>query len=426
MRFVVRPSALHGPVLMPASKSHTVRAAVFASLAEGTSVVRNPLESLDGQAAARACQALGATFQFKPGEWIVDGVAGRPHTPENVIDVANSGTTLRCVMGAAALSEGWTVLTGDEQIRARPAGPLIQALNDLSAKAFSTRGNGSCPIIVGGPMKGGETTIKAVTSQYVTAILISAPLAPETTILNVVELNEAPYVGMTLTWLDSLGIRYEMEGEMERFTIPGGQSYPSFDRFVPGDFSSATFFLGAGAALNADIEVRGLDMNDTQGDKAVVDYVKAMGAQVDIGEDVIRVRRGELRGVDLDLNATPDALPMMAVLGALAEGTTRLLNVPQARVKETDRIAVMAEELTKMGARIEELPDGLVIEGGALTGASVCGHGDHRVVMSLAVAGMAVSGETTIDTAESAAVTFPNFADLMRSIGANIDTLDDE
>ncbi|MCX7046379.1 MAG: 3-phosphoshikimate 1-carboxyvinyltransferase [Candidatus Sumerlaeota bacterium] len=422
MKFIITPKPiLRGAVDIPASKSHTVRAAVFSTLAEGRSVVHNPLDSLDARAAIAAGQALGARFDVQPDKWIVEGV-GRAglKPPENVMDVMNSGTTLYIFMAAAALVDGWTVLTGDDQIRRRPAGALLNALNNLGAQAFSTRGNGCCPLCIRGPMRGGRTSIEAVTSQWVSAILINAPLAAGQTILDVPLLNEAPYVRMTMNWLDAFGIRYEAAPDLSRFVIPGGQKYPPFERRVAADFSSATFFFGAGAVLDADITLRGLDMNDPQGDKAVVDYLRAMGAEIDTNGPEIRVRRANLKGADLDLNATPDALPMMAVVGALAEGTTRLLNVPQARVKETDRITVMREELTRMGARIEELPDGLVIHGGKLKGAKVHGHADHRVVMALSVAGMAAQGETEIATAEAAAVTVPQFTALMSALGAVI------
>jgi 3-phosphoshikimate 1-carboxyvinyltransferase len=162
-------------------------------------------------------------------------------------------------------------------------------------------------------------------------------------------------------------------------------------------------------------------MNDTQGDKAVVHFVRQMGADVEVTDDGVRVRPGELIGCELDLNATPDALPMLAVLGCFARGTTRLLNVPQARLKETDRITVMAAELGKLGARVEELEDGIVVHESTLLGAELDGHGDHRVVMSLAVAGCAIPGRTVVNEAEAAAVTFPGFRDCMLSLGAKIE-----
>ena len=190
-------------------------------------------------------------------------------------------------------------------------------------------------------------------------------------------------------------------------------------REIPADFSSATFFLCAGALGANDIICRGLDMNDTQGDKAVVAYLQAMGAQVQLEEADIRVSARQLRGCEIDLNATPDALPMMAVLACFAMGQTRLVNVPQARMKETDRIAVMAHELVRMGAQVKELKDGLIIHESPLRSARVHGHDDHRVVMALAVAGlMATGGETAVETAEAMEVTYPGFVSDMQQLGS--------
>lgn len=420
MKLIVQPSNLKGEVLVPASKSHTMRALVIATLAEGVSEIANPLDSLDTRACVDACRALGAEIATDEA-WKVTGTGGEVQAPRNAIDVANSGTTLRFVMSAAALADGATVLTGDASIRARPAGPLLEALTNLGAEAISTRSNGCAPFVIRGPMKGGKTSLRATSSQFLSSLLICCPLAPDATEIHVTELNEAPYARMTLDWLSRRGIQCEQD-DLKQFKIPGGQRYQAFNRQIPGGFSSATFFLAAAAATDSDLTLLGLDMDDAQGDKEVVRMLEAMGATVAVEPNGIRIRRGALEGVEFDLNATPDALPAMAVVASLAEGETRLVNVPQARLKETDRIAVMAAELAKMGAEIEELEDGLVIRGGKLKGGRVGGHDDHRVVMALAVAGLAADGETVIDTAESAAVTFPNFVELMTSLGAKMHT----
>ena len=423
MKLVVEPSQLKGEVLIPASKSHTMRALVIATLAEGISEIANPLDSLDTRACVDACRALGA--QIDTGEmWQVTGTGGDVQTPRDIIDVGNSGTTIRFVMSAAALAEGATIFTGDDSIRTRPAGPLLEALTNLGAEAFSTRGNDCAPFVVRGTLRGGKTKLAATSSQFLSSLLISCPLAVDATTIDVTELNEVPYVGITLDWLSRRGIQYERTDDLKRFRIPGGQRYNGFKRQMPGDFSSATFFATAAAVGDSDVTLLGLDMDDQQGDKEVIRMLEAMGAAVVVGPEDIRVRRGELKGGEFDLNATPDALPAMAVAAALAEGETRLVNVPQARIKETDRIAVMASELAKMGADVEELEDGLVVRGGKLTGAAVSGHHDHRIVMALAVAALAADGTTTIDTAEAAAVTFPNFVALMNSLGAAMRTED--
>jgi 3-phosphoshikimate 1-carboxyvinyltransferase len=228
---------------------------------------------------------------------------------------------------------------------------------------------------------------------------------------------------LTCDWLNRQGIVYQNEG-LKKISIKGSQTYKCFDSPIPADFSSATFFLCGAAILDGDITVHGLDFTDSQPDKAVVDYLSAMGARIERLGDSLRIRGGMLKGIEIDMNKTPDALPAMAVVGAFAAGTTSLVNVPQARCKETDRIACMAAELKKMGARIEELPDGLVIHQSTLTPAALDGHYDHRIVMALAVAAMAVNGVSSIASAEAMSVTFPTFVELMTALGANMELVD--
>jgi 3-phosphoshikimate 1-carboxyvinyltransferase len=338
-----------------------------------------------------------------------------------VIDVGNSGTSLYLLSGIAALQPNYVVFTGDSQIRSRPAAPLLDSLNDLGARTLSSRGNGAAPYLVGGPLSGGKTEIACPTSQYLSSLLLAAPLATGDTEIVITLLNEQPYAEMTLSWLDNQGIEYVNE-DFERFAIPGGQRYRSFSRPIPGDFSSATFFFCAAAVTGATVRIDGLDFDDSQGDKAVVDILERLGCAVERSSEYSIIRGRPMKGCEIDLNATPDALPALAVTAAFAEGTTKLVNVPQARLKETDRITVMREELTKMGASVEELPDGLIIHGRPrsekppLKGAAVDGRGDHRVVMALAVGALAAEGATEIDTVESVDVTVPGFFDLLESI----------
>lgn len=422
MQLVSRKSRLRGSVLIPASKSHTIRAVAVASLAEGQSLIRNPLYSGDSEAAVRCYGALGAKIDTSdPTTWKVEGIGGRIVPPAETVDVLNSGTTLRIAMGSAALAEPGqtTTFTGDAQIQTRPIGPLLDALQDLGAECVSLKGNGKAPVQIGGQLKGGRTSIEAKTSQYLTSLLMCAPLAPGDTEIEVTLLNEPGYAQMTLDWLDKQGIVYENE-RMRRFRIQGGQSYKSYDAPVPADFSSATFFLCAGALFGDEVTLEGLDFADSQPDKAVVDYLRAMGADIAVGEADITVKAGPLKGIEIDMNATPDALPAMAVTAAYAEGTTRLVNVPQARTKETDRIACMAQELAKMGAQVEELPDGLVIHQSKLKAGRLDGRDDHRIVMALSLAAMGLDEPCTIDTAQAIKVTFPEFVNLMRSIGADM------
>jgi len=422
MKITATKSQLCGRIAIPGSKSHTIRAVALASLADGVSEIAAPLDSADTLAAVACYRKLGAEITTD-STWTIKGTAGNLTVPDDVIDVGNSGTTLRfAIASAALLSEGAAVFTGDDQIRSRPVGPLINSLNDLGAHCISTRGNGKAPIRVQGTLTGGQTTIEAVTSQYLSALLINTPLAANDTIINVSKLNEPPYVHMTLDYLDLQGIAYKNE-DMKRFTIKGSQSYHAFQRRIPADFSSATFFFCAGAILDAELTLEGLDFSDRQGDKVVPDILREMGADIRIDDTKVLVRPGELNGIDIDLNNTPDALPALAVVACFAQSPTRLYNVAQARLKETDRIAVMAGELAKLGANVSELPDGLIIKPAPLHSAQLHGHHDHRIVMALSLAGLALPGSTTIDTAQAVSVTFPDYVDLMQSVGAKIELM---
>ena len=391
----------------------------LSTLAHGKSTIRHPLVSSDCLAAVGAGRLFGAKIDIGDS-WEVEGVGGRPHIPENVVDVKNSGTTLNFFMGTAALVEGTTVLTGDGQIVRRPVAPLIEALRGLGAEAYSTRNNGLPPVVVKGRIRGGKTRFRGIVSQYASSLLIHCPLIEKDSELEIFDVHEKPYIQMTMGWLDKQGIRYEASEDLTHFKIYGGQSYHGQNVTVPGDFSSATFFLVAGAIINGDITLLGLDMKDLQGDKQVVSYLQEMGAEIHSERGGIRIRGGSLKGVELDLGDTPDALPAMAVAGCFARGKTVIRNVANARLKETDRISVMAKELGRLGARVEELPDGLMIHESSLRGCPVKGHGDHRVVMALAVAGLAIPDRTEVDTAESVQVTFPNFVELMQTVGAKI------
>jgi 3-phosphoshikimate 1-carboxyvinyltransferase len=368
---------------------------------------------------------FGARITAEENLWKINGAGSALAVPENIVDIGNSGTSLYIGLGIASLIDGYTVFTGDSQIRNRPADVLIKSINELGGEAFSTRNNDRPPVVIKGRIKGGTTSVKAVTSQYLSSLLIATPLAPGTTEIDVPLLNEKPYVDMTLNWLSKLGIKYENR-DYKKFVINGRQSYKPFDEHIPADFSSASFFLVAAAVTGRELVLNGLDFKDTQGDKEVVNILKKMGAEIVIEDRQIRIKGGSLKGGVFDLNAIPDSLPSLAVAACFAEGETSLTNVAQARVKETDRIKVMCSELGKMGADIKEKPDGLVISKSSLKGALLNGHSDHRVVMALSVAGLMAEGETVIDTAEAVSVTFPDFLNLMKSINADITKIEEQ
>ncbi|GAB6090538.1 3-phosphoshikimate 1-carboxyvinyltransferase [Spirochaeta dissipatitropha] len=431
MEKTIRPGKLAGTVRIPGSKSHTIRALLIASLAEGTSYIRDPLYSADTRSCIDACRAFGAAIDEQTDVITVQGLGGLPQPPAEAIDVGNSGTTLYLAAGLAALVHGSTVFTGDEQIQARPIKPLLDSLQDLGARIEYLNKDGFPPFRISGPISGGRTSIECKTSQYLSSLLLALPLAPadgEPSIIDVPLLNEKPYVDITLSWLAEQGIAPERMG-WEKWTVQPGASFKAFNKPIAGDFSSATFMLCAAAMTGSKLRLEGLDMTDSQGDKAVVGIMQEMGCTVSI-EDFAVVIAGpghpdcpadKLKGGEFDLNAIPDALPALSACAACASEEVRLVNVPQARLKETDRIAVMAAELSKLGVNIQERPDGLVIKPAAagapkFRGTKVHGHGDHRIVMSMAIAGLVCEGSISVDTAETAGITFPDFFPLLEQL----------
>ena len=434
MKAKVNISVLKGEVLAPPSKSYTHRAVVMASLA-GQTIVKRPLLSADTAATIRACRALGAVIREKGDSLIVDGVKGKPSVPDSIIDVANSGTTLRLLMAVSALCDGTTVLTGDDSIRTRPNTPLIDVLNQLGASVISTRDNGMAPIEVKGPMTGGEAVMDgSISSQFFSALLMACPLCRTRTVVRVDgELKSRPYVEITIEMLESAGIEIELveddKGHLS-FIIPPNQSYGLTEYTVytvPGDFSSASYLLAAGAlagdGAGGGITVGGLYLNK-QGDAAIIPILQDMGANLEWDRETgeVIVNKSQLTGITVDVGMTPDLVPTLAVLGALSGGEMVIENAGHVRYKETDRLHAMTVELGKMGVDIIEEPDRLVIRGGGLHGARVSGWHDHRIVMALSVAGMVV-GDTVIDTAESIDISYPGFFKAMRSLGGDI-TLD--
>jgi 3-phosphoshikimate 1-carboxyvinyltransferase len=405
MKLVVeRTGKLGGSVTAPPSKSHTHRAIVIASLADGVSKIENPLRSADCQATIDACRKFGA--EIAAGDPLeVKGVAGRPRNPGTVIDAGNSGTTIRFMTAISALCDGKTSLTGDSSVRTRPIDPLLRSLIDLGAsKAQSINGNGCPPVTVAGRMKGGRTAIDGSSSQFVSALLVSCPLAACDTAIDARDLISRPYVRMTLEHLERAGAMVRHR-ELREFRIEGNQSYEPVSYAVPGDYSSAAFLMAAAHITESQIEIKGLDGNDSQGDRAIMDIIGQM-------------RSGNRRV--MDLQDTPDLLPICAVLGCNSDGTTVLTNVSHARQKESDRIFALCAELRKMGAHIEERPDGLTVRGSGLKGAELDGHGDHRVVMALAVAALNAEGPSTVNDADTISNSYPGFVEDLAHLGANI------
>ncbi len=427
MKLSVSPAKLTGTAVVPGSKSHTIRAIAIATLAQGTSVIRNPLVSDDTLSCLHAAAALGAWIRRgDDSEWQISGTGGNLLEPAKILNMGNSGTGIKIFAAMTSLTGGLFTFDGDESLRTRPMEPLLEALGDLGVRTASV--GGKCPFRLQGPMVGGETLVEGESSQYLTALLIAAPLAPKNSMFLVQKLNEIPYVDITLDWLRRRNISFSKDEKYTRFAVKGGQKYEAFTENIPGDFSSACFPAVAAAVTGGEITIDNLNFDDAQGDKAIFDYLKQMGAHVSVNGTSVTVKGGKLKAVKrLDLNATPDALPIMAVAAACAEGRSELRNVAQCRIKETDRIACMAAELRKMGIKVEEFVDGMAITGGPLTPCdSLESYKDHRIAMALAVASLAMKktdAVSTINDAECIAVTYPSFIRDFTALGANFHEL---
>ena len=420
MKWKVKKSVLDGIIEVPASKSHTIRALLIASLADGESVIKKPLLTGDGFSALNAAKAIGAKTRQKEDGLHIFGVAKNVRLAKSV-NMENSGTGTNMFAAAAALGETPIKFDGDESLRTRPVENLLSALENLGAKIKYHEKFGRPPFTVCGKIRGGAVEIAGNNSQYLSSLLLIAPLLDGKTQISLISLFERPYVEMTLWWLDKMKIKYRADFENLEFAVDGGQRYFAINETIPGDFSSATFSAVAAVLTNGKTDVRNIDFSDPQGDKEVFGIIEKMGAKVEKTQNgAIVSKNGDLRGLEIDLNAMPDALPALAVLATQAKEPTKIYNVAQARIKETDRIRLMTRELSKMGAKIEELPDGMIVYPSKLHGAQVDGCGDHRAVMALTLAGFVADGETIVDTAESADVTYPSFKDDFSAAGANI------
>ena len=423
----VMPSRLAGEVKAPPSKSYTHRAFMIALLARGESKIINPLLSSDTEATIEAARALGAEITQEGDVWRVLGTGGELKPRTDLIDARNSGTTIRLMSAIAALSPKPVRLTGDESIRARPMGPLVEALAELGAKARCEGPRGRPPVVVGGGLRGGEVEITgAISSQFISALLLASPYAKEDVGITVTEkLSSKPYVELTLELLGAAGAKVKHGRDLMEFRIPCRQVFKAIDFEVPGDFSSAAFVLAVAALAGGTVRVSNLDTRSPQGDKRIVNLLREMGVDVRVKGKVVEVSGGgELESLEADCSDNPDLVPVLSVLGSLAEGRTKLMNIPHLRYKETDRLRALASELRKLGAEVEERPDELHIWGTKrLKGTELTSYGDHRMAMALTIAGLVARGETIIDGAESIPISYPGFVEDMRRLGAKIELI---
>lgn len=429
VRILVTNSRINGIIRCPSSKSYTHRAFAIASLVDDESTIRNPLLSRDTLATISACRALGVIT--RQDNFVVH-IKGRHSfvVPENVVSAENSGTTIRLMTTMSALvKKGLTVLTGDESLRKRPMQPLLDALRKLRVQAYSTKMDGTAPLIVrGGGIKGGITAIDgSVSSQFISSLLISGVYADSTVVIKTKgQQVSKPYIESTLATMEAFGVKVHNEGFRE-YHLPSTSYTPTtFD--VPSDLSSAALILTAGLLLGDETTVTGIKFSLPQADSGILDIIRMMGGKIKVNR-----QRGEIRiygteqlyGGNFDLSDTPDLLPVVSTLALKATSPVKITGIGHARLKETDRVANIASQLTKLGATIKEEKNELLISAPKnLRNASLEAFNDHRLFMAFTIVAM-LTKKSTVAGAESVDVSYPNFIQDIIELGGKIKLMPD-
>lgn len=427
MYVISKKSSLNGSILVPGSKSQTIRAVFMALLADGNSTINNPLPSSDGLSAFNAAVSLGAKIQKTDNKWHISGLNGILKAPASVIDTGNSGTTTSFVTGLCTLIDGFAVITGDEQICSRPVRPAINAFSELGANCFITRPDSDCPpIVVGGKLHGGICHLPGMNSQHVSAILVPGALIPaeQNISIEVENPKETSYIQMTIEWMKKFGVEAQASSDFKHYKVSGGQKYKAAEVTVSSDWSGVAFPLVAAVCTQSNVTITGLNFSDPQADKQIIDILIKMGACIekDTQNGTVKVCGGKplLNDITIDMNDIPDALPALCIAACYSSGKTTFTTLAHIRQKESDRVSVMTEELTKCGTKIECSPDSMTIFGGnPIHGAEIDSRKDHRIAMAMAVCGMFCQGQMKISDAECADVSFPGFYELFKTHGAD-------
>jgi 3-phosphoshikimate 1-carboxyvinyltransferase len=402
-------------VAVPGSKSITQRALIAASLADGESALLGPLESEDTRYTAGALEQMGVAVVKENEKWIVKGNGGRVVTPDTEIFLGNNGTATRFLTSVAALGSGTFQITGDERMAQRPILPLMQALRGWGVDIASIKDNGCPPLLIkANGLSGGRTILpEGKSSQYLSSLLLVGPYARQEAELEVEgEILSLPYVIMTLAVMEDFGIRVEANEALNNYRIPQG-IYSAKEYAIEGDASNASYFYAAAAVTGGEVTVPNVPVPSLQGDAVFVALLARMGCQVNKTGDGLTVSGPEeLKGITIDMGDMPDVVPTLAVVASQAKGRTTIKNIAHLRIKECDRLHVMAVELAKMGAKVQELDDTLIIEGkdpdSPMHGAEINTYNDHRIAMSFAVAGLVVPGVKVLGE-DCVAKSFPDF-----------------
>lgn len=412
---------IEGVINLPGSKSVSNRALLLAALAKGKTRLTNLLDSDDIRHMLNALKALGVQYQLSNNNTVCDieGLGGEFKTNSPLeLFLGNAGTAMRPLAAALNLGQHDIILTGEPRMKERPIGHLVDALRQGGAKIDYLEQTDYPPIRLRGGFLGGNVEVDgSVSSQFLTALLMMAPLAEQDTIITIKgELVSKPYIDITLALINTFGGKIENQ-DYQRFVIKGGQQYQSPEKYlVEGDASSASYFLAAAAIKGGTVRVTGIGKNSLQGDIHFASVLEKMGAKVRWGEDYIECERGMLKGIDMDMNTIPDAAMTIATTALFAEGETVIRNIYNWRVKETDRLAAMAAELQKVGAIVEEGHDYLkVTPPKQLTTANIETYNDHRIAMCFSLVALSDTPITILDPG-CTAKTFPDYFEKLETL----------
>jgi 3-phosphoshikimate 1-carboxyvinyltransferase len=418
MKEIIPLATVDAAIEVPGSKSITQRAVICAALADGDSTLIGPLASEDTRYTASALRAMGIDIVEEKDRWLVSGRAGRIVEPVKDIYLGNNGTATRFLTSVAALGHGRFVITGDKRMAERPIQPLMEALAGWGVDIRSINDTGCPPLEINAKgLAGGRTLLpEGKSSQYLSSLLLVAPYARQTAQLEVAgTVLSQPYVEMTMAVMADFGVRIEAARDCSRFAIEPG-CYQAREYRIEGDASNASYFYAAAAVTGGRVTVTNVPVPSLQGDALFVAILARMGCNiVKTGDGLTVEGPEELNGIEVDMANWPDVVPTLAVVAAMASGRTVIKNIGHLRIKECDRLHVMAVELAKLGVRIEEREDSLIIEGHdpdsgepVLHGAEIETYNDHRIAMSFAVAGLKVPG-VTIKGEECVVKSFPDF-----------------
>ena len=399
-----------GTVTIPGSKSYTNRALLISALADGVSRLKNPLVSDDTKYMIEALKGFGIQVQEEAGDLIVSGKGGQLMVPTKDIFVGNAGTTMRFLTTFSALAKGKVRLDGDERMQERPIADLLDCLMQMGVKATTAYNNDCPPLeIEGEGVPGGKVKLAGdKSSQYITSLLLSAPyFQNKTNVIIEGDLTSKSYVDITLDIMKTFGVGVENHN-YKKFSIQANQVYEAQAYQVEGDWSSASYFLGAAAVTGGEITISGVEPASVQGDAKFPDVLEKMGCNVKKSDHLVRLKGNPLKGITINMNNMPDTVQTLAVIALFAQGETLIEDIGNLKIKETNRIEALANELGKLGAEVKAGEDFLLIKPGKYQGAEIETYNDHRMAMSFAIAGLIIP-KVKIKNPNCVEKSFPDF-----------------